>query len=185
MALKERNVSASNDTIRFTMIDYQKYVVHGKSRADLAPLFRDPLAFNSAIKDMAEPFRSQGITTVAALDALGFVFGSAIAKELDIGLVLVRKGGKLPVDSESISFTDYSGETKSFEIVKGAIQPDDTILIVDEWSSTGAQLKAAISLIERMQGKVAGATCYSMNARVKADPALVAYKLHSLLTSES
>jgi adenine phosphoribosyltransferase len=167
------------------MIDYAKYVIPGKGRTDLARLFRDVDAFDSSAKAMAEPFRSAGITAVAALDALGFVFGTAIARELGVGLVLVRKGGKLPVDFESTTFVDYSGDTKTFEIAKEAIHQGDTLLIVDEWSSTGAQLRASISLIEKMGGKVLGAACYSMNSRVKSDPLLAKYQLHSLLTSES
>ena len=134
---------------------------------------------------MADPFRAKGVSAVAALDALGFVFGTSIAHELGVGLVLVRKGGKLPVDCESIPFVDYSGDAKTFEIVRGAIQKGDALLIVDEWSSTGAQLKASASLIEQMGGRVIGAVCYSMNARVKADPLLKKYILHSLLVSES
>ncbi len=167
------------------MIDFATYVKYGEGRADLASLFRDVDAFESAIQTMAEPFRSTGVSAVAALDALGFVFGTAIARELGVGLVLVRKGGKLPIENESMTFVDYSGETKSFEIARGAIRVDDTFLIVDEWSSTGAQLKASFSLIEKMGGSVIGAVCYSMNARVKVDPLLSKYMLHSLLVSES
>ena len=167
------------------MIDYAKYAVPGKGRTDLALLFRDVQAFDSSVKALAEPFRSAGVTAVAALDALGFVFGTAIAHELGVCLVLVRKGGKLPVDSESATFVDYSGNAKAFEIAREAIREGDTLLIVDEWSSTGAQLKASIALIEKMGGKVIGAACYSMNARVKADPLLAKYRLHSLLTSDS
>ena len=166
------------------MMDYTKYVVGGKNRADLALLYRDAHAFDSAVKAMTEPFRSTGITHVAVLDALGFVFGTAIARELGVGLTLVRKGGKLPVDFESTTFVDYSGDTKTFEIAKEAIHQGDNLLIVDEWSSTGAQLKASISLIENMGAHVVGAACFSMNAKVKADPFFAKYKLHSLLISE-
>ena len=112
------------------------------------------------------------------------LFGTAIARELNVGLILVRKGGKLPVDSESTTFVDYSGDTKTFEIAKEAVHPNEKVLVVDEWSSTGAQLKASISLIEKMGGTISGATCYSMNARVKSDPFFAKYKLHSLLTSK-
>lgn len=166
------------------MIDFANYVIDGNGRADLALLYRDAHAFESAVRAMAEPFRSTGITAVAALDAIGFIFGSAIARELQVGLVLVRKGGKLPVEFETTTFVDYSGDTKIFEIARVAIHEGDILLVVDEWSSTGAQLKASISLIEKMSGKVVGATCYSMNARVKADPFFAQYKLHSLLTSQ-
>ena len=79
---------------------------------------------------------------------------------------------------------DYSGQTKSFEIAKVALHPDDIVLVVDEWSQTGAQLKASVSLIEKMGAKAFGAVCYSMNSKVKTDPFFTKYKLHSLLTSE-
>ncbi len=164
-------------------MDYSEYVVEGKGRNDLTPLFRDPQAFGAAVKDMVEPFRDKGITVVAGLDALGFVFGSAIAQELNVGLVLMRKAGKVPVEFESIDFTDYSGQAKKFEVAKSAIQENDVALIVDEWSETGSQLKAGISLLERMGAKVVGAACFNMDTKVTADPFLTKYQLHSLLTS--
>ncbi len=167
------------------MIDFSKYAIKGKNRMDLNALFRDVGAFDAAIQSMAEPFRAKSVSAVAALDALGFVFGTAIARELGCGLILVRKGGKLPVECESTTFVDYSGDTKTFEIARGVIFEGDTVLIVDEWSSTGAQLEASALLIEKMGGVVIGAACYSMNARVKANPLLSKYVLHSLLVSES
>jgi adenine phosphoribosyltransferase len=166
------------------MIDYAKYVVYGNNRADLALLFRDEQAFDSSVKALTDPFRASNVTAVAALDALGFVFGTAVAHELGVGLVLVRKSGKLPVDFESTTFVDYSGNTKTFEVAKEAIHQGDNLLVIDEWSSTGAQLRASISLLEHMGANVVGAACFSMNAKVKADPFFEKYKLHSLLTSE-
>jgi adenine phosphoribosyltransferase len=165
------------------MIDYSKYVVGSNGRSDLSLLFRDFQTFNLAVNDLVEPFRHLNITAIACLDALGFVFGAAAAKELGVGLVLVRKGGKLPVDCERAVFTDYSGKEKVFEVANAAVFPGDNLLIVDEWSSTGAQLRASISLLESMGANIVGAACFSMNAKVKEDPFFAKYILKSCITS--
>ena len=162
-------------------MDYSKYIVEGKGRCDLSLLFKNPVAFNNAVEEMVKPFRDSNITCVAALDALGFVFCTAVAQKLGVGLVLVRKGGKTSVDSESVSFTDYSNMEKKLEIVAGTIVPGERILLVDDWSETGAQLKAALSLLEKMEGAVLGVSCFNIDASVKDDPSLQKYHLHSVI----
>ena len=164
------------------MIDYSIYVREGTNRCDLSVLFRDAHAFRSAITEMTTPFRSENVTAVAGLDALGFILGTAIALDLGIGFIAVRKAGKLSVPRESIDFVDYSKQTKTFEIATEVLKAGDRILVVDEWSETGSQLKAATRLIERMNGVIAGISCFKMDDLIKSDPALVKYKLHSLIT---
>lgn len=163
------------------MIDFKQYVTEGNGRSDLSKLFADRKVFDAAIQDMANPFRNASINKVVSLDALGFVFGSLIAKELGVGLVLFRKEGKVPVEKNSIKFTDYTKIEKTFEVASKAIQLSDKILIVDEWSETGSQLKAAISLVEQCGGNVVGVSCFNIDKAVKEDLALSKYQLHSVL----
>ena len=88
---------------------------------------------------------------------------------------------KIPVAKESVSFTDYSNTAKEFEVAIGSIKSGDKILIVDEWAETGAQLKAAISLVEKCGGEVVGATCFNVDAQVRKLEELSHYTLFSLL----
>jgi adenine phosphoribosyltransferase len=112
---------------------------------------------------------------------LGFVFGSRVAQELNVGLVLFRKEGKIPVEKKTVSFVDYTKIPKKFEVVSDVITPGDKILIVDEWSETGSQLKAAISLVKQCGGIVTGISCFNVDTPVKKDKELLDYKIYSLI----
>jgi len=161
------------------MENYKKYIREGKGRCDLTDLYANPQIFNSVIEDMCKPFLDQKINKVVALDALGFVFGTRVAEKLNAGLVLARKEGKIGVETQSTSFTDYTKKEKSFEIAIDAICKNDRVLIVDNWSETGSQLKAVIGLVERMGGNVIGATCFNIDKPIFKDPILSKYKLFS------
>lgn len=125
-------------------------------RCDVSPIFADPKAFASLVSDLLLPFSGSGVTAVAAIDALGFVLGSALALRLEVPLLLVRKGGKLPTVVDQETFVDYSGLEKTLEITKGAMGANERVLIADEWIETGTQAQAAASLVERQGGKVVG-----------------------------
>ena len=161
------------------MNNYKKYIREGKGRCDLTDLYANPQIFKSVIEDLSKPFLDQKINKVVALDALGFVFGARVAEKLNAGLVLARKEGKIGIKIQSISFTDYTKKEKSFEIAVDAINKDDRVLIVDDWSETGSQLKAVINLVEKMNGIVVGATCFNIDKPVFKDPTLSIYKLFS------
>ncbi|HFD0900146.1 phosphoribosyltransferase family protein, partial [Streptococcus suis] len=84
---------------------------------------------------------------------------TAIAKELGVGFIGVRKGDKLPYAKEEIistHFTDYSGQDKSFEISKSSIVRNKRVLIVDDWIETGSQMKALIALLEKLDCSIIG-----------------------------
>lgn len=124
-------------------------------RYDVTPLFGNYQAFSAMLDDMLGLCQEIEYDTVAAIDALGFILGAAIADRSEIPLVPIRKGGKLPVEAHKASFIDYSGEEKSLEIRPDALASSNRVLIVDEWIETAAQVKAAISLIERQGAEVA------------------------------
>ena len=124
-------------------------------RYDVTPLFGNYRAFSALLDDMFELCKEIEYDTVAAIDALGFILGAAIAIRSKRPLVPIRKGGKLPVDVHKESFVDYTGKEKSLEIRSDALGLSDRVLIVDEWIETAAQVKAAISLIERQGAEVA------------------------------
>ncbi len=124
-------------------------------RYDVTPLFGNYQAFSSLLDDLLELCREIEYGTIAAIDALGFILGTAIAVRAKKHLVPIRKGGKLPVEVHKASFVDYTGKEKSLEIRSDALDPSDRVLLVDEWVETAAQVKAAISLIERQGAEVA------------------------------
>ena len=119
--------------------------------------------FNYLVNDMIKPFKNMNIDKVVGLDALGFILGSAIAQKLKVGLVLVRKGGKLPGAKNTLirdTFTDYTKTKKIFEMNNKSLKKGEKVLIVDEWIETGSQMKSAIKLIEKQGGKIIGITSF-------------------------
>lgn len=160
--------------------DYGKYI-QGTGRKDLTLLFADRDAFRDVVEKMAESFKTLSIDKVVGLDALGFVFVAPVAQELGVGFALLRKEGKVPVEKESISFVDYSNTIKKFEVACSALSPGDRVLLVDEWSETGAQMKAAVSLLEKVGAEVVGMTCFNIDQKVIDDPELKRYTLYSVI----
>ena len=149
-------------------------------RYDVTPLFADWEAFSQLVEDLVEPFLESGIDVVVAIDALGFILGTAIAERLGVGLVPARKGGKLPVETIRETFVDYSGEPKALELRTDALKPGAAVLIVDEWIETGAQVSAAIALVERAGARVSGIAAISIDTCPATDALRSPYTVHTI-----
>jgi adenine phosphoribosyltransferase len=122
---------------------------------DITPVLADPAAFKYAIREFVKHYKDKGITMIASAESRGFIFGAALAYELNVGFVPLRKPGKLPYRKIRQEFTtEYS--TDCFEIHEDAIKPSDNVLVVDDLLATGGTAKAAGDLIEKLGGKVAG-----------------------------
>lgn len=122
---------------------------------DITTLLEDPVGFRMSIKEMLKSVKGLKISKVAGIEARGFIIGGAIAYELGVGFVPIRKKGKLPWDVIS---QDYQLEygTDTIEIHTDSIKPGETILLVDDLLATGGTVCAAIELVQRSQGKVIG-----------------------------
>ena len=140
------------------MRDYRRLIDTNTSgnRCDVTPLFADPEGFAVLLEDLEHLLEGVAFDVVAGIDALGFVVGAALAARRGAGFLAIRKGGKLPVATVSRAFVDYTGTGKRLEIRADAIQPGTRILVADEWIETGAQVAAAISLLEDLGGIVVG-----------------------------
>lgn len=149
-------------------------------RCDVTPLFADPAAFAQLIADLSEPFATVTLDYVAAIDALGFVLGGAMALHLGKGFIPIRKRGKLPVATLAVEFVDYSGQPKGLEIRRGLLQPGDRVLLVDEWIETGAQAQAAIHLIEQEGGVIAGIATINLDDNPLPSALRQRYLCHAL-----
>jgi len=122
---------------------------------DLSTLFRDAEAFRTAIDRMAERFRGQPIDALAGIESRGFILAAAMAYKLGVGLVMIRKAGKLPGDTESHSYSLEYGEAE-IEIHSDAILPGQRIAVIDDLLATGGTAAAAGKLVERLGGKLEG-----------------------------
>ena len=113
-------------------------------------------AFHDLLDDLCADIDADSCDVVAGLDAMGFVLGAAIATRIGKGFLPIRKAGKLCVETDSASFTNYSGRTQDMEMRKPAFAAGTRVLLVDQWVETGGSMHGAMQLVEQQQGKVAG-----------------------------
>lgn len=124
---------------------------------DITPLLADHAAFTHAVDRLCSGFERSGIQYVAAVEARGFIFGSAAAEKLGAGFVPIRKKGKLPYETESVSY-DLEYGTDTLEVHRDAFEKGAEVLMVDDLLATGGTMAAACRLVEKLGGRVAGIT---------------------------
>ncbi len=143
---------------------------------DITTLLKDAAAFRSAIDSLASRFEGERIDKVVAAESRGFIFGAPLAYLLNAGFVPARKLGKLPADTVKVTYTLEYG-TNDVEMHVDAISPGDRVLIVDDLLATGGTVGAAIELVDKLGGEVAGLAFLVelkfLNARAK-------YKKHRI-----
>ncbi|MBN2581618.1 MAG: adenine phosphoribosyltransferase [Planctomycetes bacterium] len=122
---------------------------------DITTVISDARALRETVKLMADPFRDQGIDVVVGVESRGFIFGAAVAIELGVGFVPVRKPGKLPAETVREEYSLEYG-TDAIEMHADAISKGQKVLMVDDLLATGGTMAAACHLVERQGGQVAG-----------------------------
>lgn len=128
-----------------------------------------------------------GVTSVAGLDARGFIFGSLIAQKLGVGFVMLRKPSKLPGETRAVSYELEYG-LNTLNVQKDSIKPTDKVLIVDDILVTGGSVEAACKLVEQCGATVAGICCLadivlpSETGQSQARNRLSKYNLKTLVT---
>ncbi|MEO0831425.1 MAG: adenine phosphoribosyltransferase [Pseudomonadota bacterium] len=139
------------DYIR-TIVDFPH---EGIMFRDVTTLFADPRGFRMAVDQMLHPWAGQEIDKVIGLEARGFILGGAIAHQLSVGFVPIRKKGKLPGATLAQAYTLEYGEAV-MEVHDDAISAGERILLVDDLLATGGTAEAGIKLIERLGGQIIG-----------------------------
>ena len=125
---------------------------------DVTTLFADPRGFRMAIDQLLHPYAGMRIDRVVGLEARGFILGGAIAHQLSVGFVPIRKKGKLPGATIEQAYTLEYGEAV-MEVHDDALEAGEKVLVVDDLLATGGTLAASARLVERAGGIVAGAVC--------------------------
>ena len=119
---------------------------------DLTTALKDPQALSKIGDELRRLYQDKGITKVVGIESRGFIAGSILAYELGAGFVPVRKPGKLPADTISVSYDKEYGKD-TIEIHSDAITEDDIVLIHDDVLATGGTVAAAYSLVKSMRPK--------------------------------
>lgn len=147
---------------------------------DITTLLKNPAALKKTIDLMAERYSGEHIDQVIGIESRGFIFGTALAYQLGTGFIPVRKPGKLPAQTEKVTYQLEYG-TDSLEIHKDAIQPGQKILIVDDLLATGGTASAVAQLVERLHGKVAGLGFIIELTFLNGRDRLKGYDVHTLI----
>jgi len=157
------NTSATNattvdvDALRKAIRDVPDFPKAGILFKDITPLLADGGLFRAACEAMAAPFRDQGIGVVAAIESRGFILGGPIAASLGVGIVPIRKVGKLPFERKRVTYALEYG-TDALEVHVDACLGRGDVLIADDVLATGGTAAAACELIEGVGGRVKGCT---------------------------
>lgn len=122
---------------------------------DITPLIGDPGAFRATIDQLASACQGKAIDSIVALESRGFIFGAPLAYNLGVGIVPIRKKGKLPAETYQMEY-DLEYGTNVVEIHTDALRAGERVLIVDDLLATGGTAAAAARLVERLGAVVTG-----------------------------
>ena len=151
---------------------------------DNTTLLADAEGFALACKSMAEPYRDQNIDLVVGAESRGFIFGAAVARELNVGFIPVRKPGKLPAQTISEEYELEYG-TDKLEMHADAIQKGQRILMVDDLLATGGTMQAACRMVEQLGGNIIGISFLIELTFLHGRAKLADYPLHCLITYDA
>lgn len=146
----DQNISIKLKAAVRDVVDFPK---KGILFRDITPILAQPALFKESVQWFASRHEGKGIEAVVGIDARGFIFAGAVACELGVGFVPVRKKGKLPFTTHSVAYDLEYGQNV-LEIHADAIRKGDKVIIVDDLLATGGTALAAAQLIEGIGGKV-------------------------------
>jgi adenine phosphoribosyltransferase len=147
---------------------------------DITPLLRDPGAFRASVSQLAERFRDEKFHRILGIESRGFIFGAALAHELGVSFIPVRKPGKLPWKRASVAY-DLEYGSDAVEIHTDAVDPGDRILVIDDLLATGGTVAATAQLVEQLGGEVAGCGFVIELGFLDGRKAIEKYRIESLV----
>jgi len=158
----------------------EDFPIKGISFKDITTMLQDKEAFKYAIDSMADYFRDKGIDLVIGPEARGFILGAPLAYAIGAGFVPVRKKGKLPYDTMSMSY-DLEYGSDDLEIHADAIKRGQKVVIIDDLLATGGTIKSVIKLVEAAGGEISGLGFLIELTELKGRDRISGYEVVSLL----
>jgi len=134
------------EKLRAAVRDVQDFPKKGIVFKDITPVLNDPILFRESIDLFVEQCRGKNVDKIVGIDARGFLFGSAVAYELELGFVPIRKRGKLPYRTDTAKYSLEYGEAE-VEMHTDAVREGERIVLVDDLLATGGTSAAAAVLI--------------------------------------
>ena len=170
----------SVDSIADRIRDVPDFPKKGILFKDITPVLSDIDTLRASIKEMAAPFMDLEIDVVVGIESRGFIFGASIADVLNCSFVPVRKPGKLPWKTESVSYELEYG-TDALEIHEDAITEGQNVLIVDDLLATGGTAEATCKLVSKLGGNIKGLSLLIELEGLNGRKRLNQYNVHSLV----
>jgi adenine phosphoribosyltransferase len=122
---------------------------------DISTLIKDKKAFKKSIDILAKKYAKEKIEYIVGIESRGFIFGAPLAYKLNAGFIPIRKKGKLPYKTKSITYSLEYGED-TLEIHEDALKPGSRVLVIDDLLATGGTIKAVTDLLKGFKAKIVG-----------------------------
>ena len=135
--------------------EYPDFPKKGILFRDFSPILREPQALSHIADEFGRHFNIKDIDVFAGIESRGFILASILAYRYKMGMIMIRKVGKLPGETARLSYTIEYGED-TIEIKKDAVRRNERVLVCDDLLATGGTAKASAELIEKVGGSVAG-----------------------------
>ncbi len=134
------------------------FPIKGIQFKDITTVLDNPEGLRWMRDEIVKKYKNLGITKIVGIESRGFILAPAVAIELGIGFVPIRKHNKLPAETVSVTYTKEYGED-TIQIHKDGLKPDDVVLIHDDILATGGSMEAAINLVKKLGVKKIYVNC--------------------------
>jgi adenine phosphoribosyltransferase len=147
---------------------------------DISTLLKHKDAFKKSVDALARKFKNERVQYVVGVEARGFIFGAALAYKIGAGFIPVRKKGKLPHKTKSVTYQlEYGSDT--LEIHEDAINPGARVLVVDDLLATGGTVCAVCELLKSQKAKIVGVAFIIELEFLKGKEKLKDLPIHSII----
>ena len=168
------------DALRKLIRDVPDFPKPGILFRDITPLLQQPAGLSLAVEFLTQPYRDQHIDVVVGAESRGFIFGTAVARNLTAGFIPIRKPGKLPADKRSVTY-DLEYGTDTLEIHADAIRPEQRVLMVDDLLATGGTMRACCELVEQLGGNIVAVAFLIELAGLEGRDKLTQWDIYSVI----
>jgi adenine phosphoribosyltransferase len=166
--------------LRAKIRDIKGFPTEGILFKDITTLLKDGPAWRFAVDALASRYQAERVDVVVGVESRGFIFGGAVAHQLQAGFVPVRKVGKLPAPTIEVEYElEYGRDALAMH--QDAIVPGQRVLAVDDLLATGGTMAATLRLVEQLGGRVVGVAFMIELAFLHGREKLKTYPLHSLI----
>jgi len=171
------------DRLREAIRDIPDFPKPGILFKDITPVLLDPQLFDDTLEALTDWAAGRDAQKIAGVEARGFLFAAPVANRLGVGLVPIRKLGKLPYETRRESY-DLEYGANTLEIHADAVAAGERVVVIDDLLATGGTMRAAVRLGESLGGEIAGLGFVVELGFLQGRAGLEGYDCHSLITYE-